>query len=249
MDATKTFTTFSQYATPEVLTVFGALFAVFIGYKVTAKTVGLVAGIAKNFSFLGLTAAVLFMAGLGSTGIGVGELVGRYNDSPSNTDQRVGVSDADLVKLAGTTQDKDITKTILDYANTRDGKNKRNGHDIERLAALIEKTTPDNKEAVVALINYMKAKEERKSLDAATTVASTTLLTSTLSDSKDRDQPGIAPTGGGRNSAISLQTAFMLILAGFGGVATGITAYRWRKNNPQVASNDQQPMSGYGARR
>lgn len=246
----------AKYATPEVLTVVGALFTAWIGWKAASKSMGLVGGFIQKCSFLGLTAAVLFVAGLGSTGVGMGEVVARISDSPSK-ERDVGITDDNLIKMAEKCNDKELAKVYLAYAQQRDAKNKgrtSTAADTERLAQLVEKATPENREAVVALIKLMQAREEREngqktatttSTDAA--LVSTTLLTTGI-DSPPPEKTAKAsfsfspftrtdPVTGEKNSIFSLQTALGMIFCGLASAACGIVLYRRKSATPSTGSS------------
>ena len=89
----------SQYATPEVFSVFGTLAALWVGYKIAGKTTSVIAGVAKKASFMGLASALLLTAGLGVTGVGIGELQSRP-DTAKKTAVATSLSNADLLKIA-----------------------------------------------------------------------------------------------------------------------------------------------------
>lgn len=237
--------TLAKFATPEVLTVLGALFTAWVGWKAASKTYGLATAFAQKCSFLGLTAAILFVAGLGSVGVGTGECVARISDSPSK-ERDVGIADDKLIQMAEKCNDKEMAKVILAYAQLRDAKNKGKGQgaDAERLAGLVERTTPENKEAVVALIKYMQAREERESGQRTLTsqeqaLVSTTLLTTGIESEKPvtRTTPWYAPFSrtdavtGERNSMISLQAAIGMLCAGLASAVLGVVLYNRRPNN------------------
>ena len=238
----------AKYATPEVLTVVGALFTAWIGWKAASKGMGLVGGFIQKCSFLGLTAAVLFVAGLGSTGVGMGEVVARISDSPKS-DRDVGITDENLIKMAEKCHDKEVAKVYLAYAQQRDAKNKgksSNAADTERLAQLIEKTTHENKDAVVALIKLMQAREERENggkpspiLAEQSTLVSTALISTDAPPAETRKASFTLnpftrtdPVTGERNSIFSLQTAIGMIFCGLASATCGIVLYRRKSANP-----------------
>jgi len=109
--------TLSQYATKEVFTVIGAIVTTWIGWKTAKGTCSMVVGIAKRASFLGITSAILLAAGLGTTGLGIGELKSR----PTNETESTGFSNYDLVKVMKTEySNPELVKEVLRYAESRD---------------------------------------------------------------------------------------------------------------------------------
>lgn len=202
---------------------------------------GLVGGLIQKCSFLGLTAAVLFVAGLGSTGVGMGEVVARISDSPKS-ERDVGITDENLIKMAEKCNDKEVAKVYLAYAQQRDAKNKgkvSSAADTERLAQIVEKATPENKDAVVALIKLIQAREERESGKAISTTLTPTeaALVSTTFISNETPAPETKkfnfnpltrtdPVTGERNSIFSLQTALGMIFCGLASAVCGVVLYR-----------------------
>lgn len=117
MDQIGTF--LSQYATKEVLSVLGAVAVAFAGWKAAKGTWGMVGGMMKKASFLGLAAAALFAVGLGATGLGIGELSSRPE---TKTAPSQGLTNADLLAMvkADKSNNPETLKAVLDYANKRD---------------------------------------------------------------------------------------------------------------------------------
>ncbi len=68
----------ARLATPEVFTVMGLIVATYVGWKGVSKGIGLGKVAFQKMSFLGLTAALLFAGGVGTTGFGLGDLASRY---------------------------------------------------------------------------------------------------------------------------------------------------------------------------
>ena len=108
----------SQYATKEVLTVIGVLATAWMGWKVAAKSLGFVSSIAKKASFMGLAATVMLIGGLGTTGLGIGELWSR----PEPVKQtNVALSNDDLLRIIrNESSNPEVIKTVLEYAKQRD---------------------------------------------------------------------------------------------------------------------------------
>lgn len=112
----------ASYATKEVLTVFGAIAASYVGYKAAKGSLGMIANVAKKASFMGLASALLVMVGLGTTGLGVGELRTR----PSQDIHQNGINNAELMKIASSEKiTPESLKMILAYAEQRDRKTTR----------------------------------------------------------------------------------------------------------------------------
>ena len=110
----------AQHATKEVLTVFGAIAATWVGYKAAKGSLGMIASVAKKASFMGLASALLLAVGLGSTGFGIGELRSRPTQPAIQTN---GIGNAELLKIALTKDhNPETVKAILAYAEQRDGK-------------------------------------------------------------------------------------------------------------------------------
>ena len=153
----------AQYATKEVLTVLAALGVAWAGWKAASKTWGVASSFAQKASFMGITAGVLLLTGLGVTGLGVGELASRGDAETDNEITRAaqieeasrpGFKNDQLIALltADNNVSTELTRQILDYARNRDGV-----LPDQKLLELAEK----NPEALTALIELMKAREER----------------------------------------------------------------------------------------
>lgn len=238
--------TLSKYMTTEVITVLGAMFAVWLGYRITGKVWSGARALAERCTFLGLTAAVLVMLGVGSTGVGVGEIVARITDSPTEEKIDIGMKDDALLAMAEKCQDKEVAKEILQYAKQRDEQkhnvSKAKSTDIERLTLLVAESKADNKEAILALIKLMQAREDR----LATQKISSDSLDSAYVLSLDRSNKAVpfddaiseksavennitANPQPASNSFIPLQVALGLITLGFGSTAVGVTLFRRKK--------------------
>jgi hypothetical protein len=124
-----------QYATTEVLTVLGTLVMAAVGWKVAKGTLGLMAGIAKKASFMGLASAALLTAGLSMTGFGIGELNSRPSIQEETTNV-TGLSNNDLLKIVNNEKaHPELVKVILDYAQARDKSPANEKHGIERASS------------------------------------------------------------------------------------------------------------------
>jgi hypothetical protein len=238
---TETLNVIGKYATPEVLTVMTGVAAAWIGWKVAAKSFGLLGAIAQRASFLGLTAAVLFITGLGTTGVGTGEVVARVSNGGGDTPkvEKVGMSDENLAKLIDKCHDKEMVKLVLDYSRTRDGIS--SGEETQILAKLVEKQMADRSNfdkdgtntALVAFVEYLRAKEQNKTgvapAPAKTVKVSTaTAGTGELIDEAKAligDQPVVAENP---NSRMSLPTSLGMIGIGIAASIAGIVAWNRR---------------------
>lgn len=107
----------ANYATKEVFTVFGTLLIAWLGWKASAKTIGLVGSIAKKASFTGLATAFLVTCGLGAAGYGVGELKTQASDQ---NDHRF--TNEQLLKLSE--RGAEIGQ-ILEYSQSQNTSNKK----------------------------------------------------------------------------------------------------------------------------
>ena len=162
-----TLTTISRFATPEVFTVVGGLTAAWIGWKIAAKGIGLISIVAQKASFLGLAAAVLFVSGLGSMGLGTGELISRMPEKAPAT-AKTGMYDANLLTLAKEAKDPQTASMILEYARHRDGVGSQN-EDYRLLINMVQKqlekttnTSEDQEHAHKMLTSLIELAKIRK---------------------------------------------------------------------------------------
>lgn len=237
MEAIQILSTVGKYATPEVITVFGALLTAWVGWKVAAKSIGLIGAFAQKASFVGLTAAVLFVAGLGGAGVGTGELVARITNSPSKA-EKTGLSDEKLLQLAKDCHNTDTAKLITDYARARDG---QGNEDVQILAKLVEKQMTDrsnfdkdgNNTALVAFLEYLKAKEVNKSAKTKldNTLVQTVSLTTTdgtVPVSLDNPPSLAEPQAKNKDSLLSIPVSLGLIGCGIASCICGICCWNRR---------------------
>lgn len=104
-----------QFATKEVFTVLGVLFALWLGWKTSRKLAGAAVSLVKNTSLFGVISALLLITGFSTSGIGIGELATRGQPDPA-----VGVlTNQDLLALAQCENEERIG-AIIDYAVMRD---------------------------------------------------------------------------------------------------------------------------------
>lgn len=157
-------TEFTQMAMPylskEVFTILGALVAVWIGWKAFSKTVGFAGKLGSvvlgKTVFLALIAIVLFTGGITSAGFGLGELV--FRDTSAT--ERPMMSGDQLVKLAEKCGERDVAQSILSYAQKQDNQRAGNKNlNVAELARLVQNVTPQNKDATIAFIEYLKTRQ------------------------------------------------------------------------------------------
>lgn len=249
-------TPLTKYATPEVMVVLAALVATWIGWKACAKGCGLLGSIAAKAGYLGLAAALLFICGIGGTGLGLGELVCRWTNTTSPTKEK-GMDDATLTALADKCHDKEMATLILDYAKNRDGQNKN--EDLGILTRLVEKQMDDksstkddrdaNSKTLVTFMEYLKSREGKSKNGSATPVAyrdalalndvpnetsHTSLgeLSSFLIGGKPSDQPvaQVDPKSN-KDSLFSIPFSMCLLGLGIGSTLSGICCHRLRKKS------------------
>lgn len=210
-----------KFVTPEVITVFGALAAAWAGWKIAAKGIGLVGALAQRVSFVGMVAAILFMSGIGITGVGAGDVASRMSSSETK-----GMSNNDLLNLASRCNDKEIFKSITEYARVRDGDKTENDR---ILAALVEKSQQsgdkDNK-ALVAYMEYLKSKENtnaRKTEVASLVFANTEIPADVVEVKKEPKQ-----------TMFSLPVSFGMIGVGIASAICGISFWRRKSGNAKI---------------
>ena len=238
----------ATYATKEVLTVLAALGVAWAGWKAASKTWGIASGFAQKASFMGITAGVLLLAGLGVTGLGVGELSSRGSNDNEVTRaaqieeaSRPGFKNDQLLKLltADNNVSTELTRQILDYARNRDGV-----LPDQKLLELAEK----NPEALTALIELMKAREERVSRQyeyarsqnhqASESVRLTSYDGEGTSAASIENQFNLVEadqaTIKNADSLMSRPMAWLCILLGIGASGSGVTCFFCRnsKRNP-----------------
>lgn len=243
----------TQYATKEVLTVIAALGVAWGGWKAASKTMGLVSTFAQKASFMGITAGVLLLVGLGVTGLGVGELASRGSGPAADEitqaalieeASKPGFKNDQLLTLLTSDNNvsTELTREILDYARNRDGQ-----LPDQKLLELTE----NNPEAITALIELMKAREDRiaKQYEYARTqhADSVKSMTANLdepvyfvpydeytktSDNKSEFNLVEADetTIGNADSLMSVPMAWLSILLGLGGTISGVTCFMCRNN-------------------
>ena len=120
MDQFGTFLT--QYATKEVMTLLGMAVMLYAGFRVAKGSYGIVTGIAKKASFMGIVSAVMIAAGLGATGFGIGELETRPTPDQHETPV-AGLTNVQIERIALSDTAKnnpEVIEKLLEYAAKRD---------------------------------------------------------------------------------------------------------------------------------
>lgn len=228
-----------RFATPEVITVFGSLAVAWVGWKLAGKSFSLIgalaSAVASRASFAGLTAAILFITGGGGFGIGTGEVVARISDSPSKPD-KTGMTDDNLIKLAEKCHDKELVKLVTDYARVRDGD--RTTEDARILAVLVERAQGrdgngdrENK-ALIAYMEYLKARETTKTKRADVSTALVLSTTGVVADVpegerliEDAKTKGAEPPKASA-SRMNLPTSLGLMGGGLALLICGVCCYK-----------------------
>lgn len=215
----------ANYATKEVLTVFAALGVAWVGWKAAAKTYGVASAFAQKASFMGITAGVLFLAGTGITGLGIGELVSRVDIEDTGSfknDQLLKIVNDDNVSL-------EVAREILTYAQNRDSQLPDSD---QKLVDLVE----SNPESLTAFIELLKAREERigKQVKAEDFVTLTSY--DSPSDLKEFDLvEANEVTVQDSSTLMNVPLAWLCIMLGIGGAITGVTCFA---NSPVQKSNN-----------
>jgi hypothetical protein len=145
--------TLPNYLTKETITVVGAIATAWIGWKVAAKSFGIISSFATKFSFFGITAAVMFICGLGATGFGIAEST--LNKGELRTpNQNVILSDEFKELIAG--EDPELVKAVLAFMNYRSGDAKR---DI-RVQSILRRVSNLKEDDKNELLKYLQNSDE-----------------------------------------------------------------------------------------
>lgn len=223
-----------RYATPEVLTVLGALGCLALGWKITLGSLNMIARLASKAGVLGVTAAMLVIGGVGGTGLGIGELVCRFTNSEP-TPKAKGVDNSTLLTMAEKCKDsKEMADLLLKYAERRDTNGEINDAALAQI--VLTKTTADNKEAVAAFINYLKSKRDRHLTGSTGTLVASrdnTIPVSFTSDEfevSDKSKTTTPTVKENKDSLMSIPASLAFIGLGIGSVICGAACYRGRKS-------------------
>jgi hypothetical protein len=212
----------SQLCTKEVGIVFGCIVTAWAGWRTVAWGWGVTSAILQKFSFLGLTAALLFIVGAGTTGLSSGEFVARIFSGPNETTTKNALTNRDLVYLAEKAQTPEMAKIVIDYAKLLDQNQNTTTINSHRLAALAESSNANNREAVVALVDYLKAKElgnqSRSTSDNGYMLASYTT--------------NYEPTKTNKDSLMSIPYSLSMLGIGIGIIVTavGVNSHRLQRS-------------------
>ncbi len=229
-----TLTLISRYATPEVITVFGAIFTAWLGWKVAAKGIGLVSGMAQKVSFLGLTAAILAITGLGGMGVGFGELASHRAEKQTKIE--TNVENEMLVKIAEKSQTPEIAAEILDYARDRDSKIS----DPQLMAtirmvkqinhqAMNDKEFESNNRLMIAFLEYLKATKNAEQ-KLVTLNRGVSFQQNDFGSPVTLDPPEILEKVPLKSSMMSYSQAYALIGIGFGAFVCAIVCHNRRQH-------------------
>lgn len=227
----------SRFATPEVAQVIGCLFTAWIGWKVAAKGFGLISNLAQRVSFIGLASAVFCFAGLGSMGLGVGELASRWlYSTPSVKAKSVdGLKNSDLNTLAQYAKDEATTNAVLNYARQRDGLVKDS--EFAAMQQLVEKQlrnssgdSESNNKLLMSLIEYAKEAKKNAPQEPLTLQKNDTpVMFASYKESYDgKAVPEIVKD----NNYLSVPAAFSLMGVGIAFVIVSLACNERRLANP-----------------
>lgn len=234
--------TVGQLATKEVITVLAALAVAWTGWKTASKGWGVASNFAQKASFMGLTATLLILGGLGATGFGVGELTTRMgNDQEIKSPEEIaamqeastpGLKNKELIELlkSDSTVSTELTKEVLAYARSRDGQ----VPDTE-LLKLAEK----NPEHLPVVIDLLKAREVRLAKQVETNRDNLQTKKGVVLTSLDQKPEGeqtevqlVEAEKPKKESLVTPQVAWMNILFGIGSVISGFVVFLCRNATP-----------------
>lgn len=149
---------FGKLVTPELVTVVGALVTAWIGWKAAAKSFGLVSGLLQKTSFLGIVSIVLFIGGLGTTGVGIGEIASISNSSEKAV--KKGIPDSTLYHMIQNCSNEKSIKLAIEYAKVRDGDMTESDRAVvEIIKEMKEKGKDVDNKVMIAFIEYLKTKD------------------------------------------------------------------------------------------
>ena len=200
--------TLPNYLTKETITVVGAIATAWIGWKVAAKSFGIVSGLATKFSFFGLTAATMFICGLGATGFGFAEVSLNNENSPQVV--KKGFSNDELRKLT-CGEDPELMKVVLEYVKFRDSE-EVGGIKTEAILDLIATMNAENKEAILTFLKATNEASDYTPVDYNTT-------------HKYEMNPPEADVVKANKPSISYSTSMMSIFAGIAVTVTSIILF------------------------
>ena len=224
----------SGLLTKEVITVFGSLLALFLGFRAckagwngTCKVASGAASMARSIGWMGVLAGSMFLGGLGVTGFGIGELSSWEEPAEVNgdftTDQLMQMASNDDVSV----QDK---QAVLEYVAKRNS----TGFTNEQLLELHAK----NNMQIAELIADQKSKGVELSPDQITALFKANSIDSILghiqTDSVDQQtytsnvapSPEVSSTQPVDNSnRMPLWLDWSAVLAGIGMVIMGMVTY------------------------
>lgn len=157
----------SRYATPEVVTVFGALISLWVGWKIASKSFGVLFTFLRKFSFAGLMAAILCISGFGAAGLGFGEICQAiFTTTPQEHSE--GIDNQRLQNIATDSKDSATAEAVLEYAYNREiSKNNPQFAAIydlakKQMAHGNKETSAEHAKIIISLIELAKETEKHK---------------------------------------------------------------------------------------
>ena len=176
-------------------------------------------------------------------GLGLGELVCRWNAAPARPD-KTGMDNQTLLTLAEKCHDKDMAQMLIDYSRVRDGDNK--SEDLRIITKMVEKQIAQgdkhsekereaNTKMLASLLDYLKARELAKTTgkgDLTTALVYNDGDTTPVSFDK-RGQPThsvVQPTEN-KDSLLSIPFSLGLIGLGLGASSCGVCCYRLKRRS------------------
>lgn len=237
----------SQYATSETMTVVAFFVLLALGWKLAAGTKNVFGSLAKKASYAGMMSTLMISLGLGSMGLGIGEIGGRDSATSENGIPHVGFTNSELMEMAENGEiNTDNLQMIIDYARTRDGhvtpldemevyqliSSLENPKAIEMLTKLYEGRKARVDEQYATLTAKPEVKTEKTAYEETTLVAKT-------GEAETKD-PFVMPEGeivavdeakiGNPDSLVSLPVAWGMTLFGAAFSLAGFGVFATRNN-------------------
>jgi hypothetical protein len=228
----------AKLCTPEVGTVIGGVLAILTGWKIATKTKDTLTLISAKVGFATVLAALLLIGGTGASGVGIGELVCRYTNTPS-APRDPGLDNKTLLTLAEKSTSNETTNILLDYARNRDGDAK--AEDIRILARMTEKlmsqtnSTDQSQKALTAFFEYVKARHTSSNKTDGLRVALFNEIgeeefpVASVGDTKSQIKPE------NKDTLLSLPWSFAVIFSGIGSILCGVVCWKRRGGFPSEA--------------
>lgn len=230
----------AKFCTAEVFQLIGICIAAIVGWRVTNKVKTGFASASERLGYSTLVATLMIIAGVGSTGLGFGELVCRYTNSPSSPHVK-GINNKELIVIADKCKDNpELVRTMLDYANVRDGIPPAT--DVAMLAKIVEKN-PDNK-SLVAFLGYMRAREQgiackKEFREAVAANFGDEPLPAFLSNDAEFTSKITNTSVQNSDTLVTMPVAWTMICAGLATMFCGITCWKNRANLASVQAQNK----------